>query len=288
MSAPLRCVHAFPESFTGRLSFSPAAVRPCPLGRDVHRGSFASRRRPRIVGRVKTTTLASVLLLTAASAATGRPLPADVTELSDSLARIELTKACVPKTAAFLDRYLAAHLTEKGTLFFVPLTDETGAVDYHAVALFTFEQRRWIYDHELGLLPSDLPIGDFDHKSAQPIVARILRSELPAAQAAYTRERRLLGSPSVRDTRAQALDAASMLGLPLRAAVIRIAGDGGHATAWDFVDQVWVYAPGRGSSWARPDGAKSYHALVAEALAHLGLKQPFEILPVIDAKAPDV
>lgn len=236
---------------------------------------------------MKPTTLASALCLLAATAAAGPPLPADITALSDGLARIELTKACVPKTAAFLDRYVAAHTTEHGTLFFVPLPDDTGAVEYHAVALFTFAQRRWIYDHELGLLPSDLPPGDFDHKWAQPIVAGILRAALPAAQAARTRQRRLSGCPGARDPRAQALDAASMLGRPLRAAVIHIAGDGGHATAWDFVDLVWVYAPGRGSSWARPDGVKNYHALVADALANLGLKQPFEILPVTDDKPPD-
>jgi hypothetical protein len=236
---------------------------------------------------MKTTTLASLLFLTAASAAAGGPLPADVLKLSADLARIELTQACVPKTAAFLDRYLAAHVTEKGTLFFVPLTDETGAVDYHAEALFTFAQRRWIYDHELGLLPSELPIGDFDHKSAQPIVAGILRSALPEAQVAYTRERRLFGRHNPGDTRAQARDAASMLGRRLRAAVICIAGDGGHATAWDFVAQVWVYVPGRGSSWVRPDGVKNYHSLVAEGLAKLGLKQPFEVRPVTGNHAAD-
>ncbi|HVU18506.1 MAG TPA: hypothetical protein VHD32_16505 [Candidatus Didemnitutus sp.] len=234
---------------------------------------------------MKTAALASVLSLTVTSAA-ARALPPDIIALSDRLARIELTKACVPKTAAFLDRYLAAHATESGTFFLVPLSDKVGTVEYHAVALFTFGQRRWIYDHELGVLPSDLPVENLDLKAAQPVVAHILRSELPRAQAAYTRQQELCGGPSGRDVRAQALASAEMLGFPLRAAVIRLSPGGGEATAWDFMDQVWVYAPGRGTSWARPDGVKRYRTLVSEALAKLGLKPSFEIFPVTADKPP--
>jgi hypothetical protein len=231
--------------------------------------------------RVKRYALLPLLLMTATTLTTAKPAPADARQLADTLAQIDLRNGCVPKAAAFVHRYLLDHPKETGNLYFLTLADDRGGEDGHAVALFTHEQQMWIYDYELGVMPTQIAAANFDWRSAQKTVAKLLRERLREAVAARRMEKTPIILPVAPSCEEQVLAASAMLSRTMKVAVIKTGRDSrSGACAWDLVGRVWVYSPEHGTAWATPDGQRSYEQLVGEALGKFGVREAFELFNV--------